>query len=127
MPKPGKNQAYRHTPAFILLFLAREDLYGGALLHKMQDELPACRTDGAVIYRSLQVLEQEGAVTSYWETDLPGPARKRYRITARGFARLAEFKEDIEIRKKNFEYFLDTYDEVMDRRQDTKAPTEEGQ
>ncbi|HUW66387.1 MAG TPA: helix-turn-helix transcriptional regulator [Spirochaetia bacterium] len=112
MPKSGKGQTYRHTPAFILLFLARENLYGGALLHKMHNDLPGYRTDGAVIYRSLQELEQEGAVTSYWETDLPGPARKWYQITALGLHKLAGYKDDIEMRKKNFEYFLAAYGEI---------------
>ncbi len=104
-----KGETYRHAPAFILLFLARENLYGAALLSKMQEELPRCFADSAVIYRSLQELEEEGSVSSYWETDTSGPARKRYEITAKGFQRLDQFKEDIEIRKKNLEYFLKSY------------------
>ena len=104
-----KGETYRHAPAFILLFLARENLYGAALLSTMQEELPRCFADSAVIYRSLQELEEEGSVESYWETDVSGPARKWYAITAKGFERLAQFKEDIEIRKKNLEYFLKSY------------------
>jgi PadR family transcriptional regulator, regulatory protein PadR len=107
-----KGQAYRHTPAFILLFLARESLYGHALMTVMEKELPSYVADGAVIYRALKDLEQEGSVTSHWETDVPGPARKWYTITDRGMDKLAEFKEDIEMRKRNFEFFLESYKDL---------------
>ncbi len=110
--KSRKGQAYRHTPAFILLFLARENLYGASLLNVMQSELPCYSADTAVIYRSLQELESDGAVRSYWETDISGPARKWYAITDKGFERLAELKDDIEMRMRNFEFFLSLFEKV---------------
>ena len=103
---------YRYVPAFILLFLTRNNLYGAALFNKMQREIPFCYADSAVIYRTLQVLEEEGSVKSYWETDTPGPAKKWYEITTKGLERLAEYKEDIETRKKNFEFFLESYEKI---------------
>jgi PadR family transcriptional regulator, regulatory protein PadR len=117
-PKEGKptrsrkGQAYRHTPAFILLFLGREDLYGASLLNVMQHELPCYSPDTAAVYRALQDLEAEGAVRSYWETDVSGPARKWYKITEKGFERLAELKADIEMRMKNFETFIALYGKI---------------
>ena len=110
--KSRKGQAYRHTPAFILLFLARGDLYGASLLQIMQRELPCYSADTAVIYRALQELETSGAVRSYWETDVSGPARKWYAITEKGFERLAELREDIEMRMRNFEFFMEVYEKV---------------
>jgi len=110
--KSKKKQAYRHTPAFILLFLAVEDLYGAALLNTLQRELPCYRTDSAVIYRSLQELEEDGSVSSYWETGTSGPAKKWYKITDSGLKRLVEFKDDIEMRMKNLEFFLDSYKKI---------------
>lgn len=104
-----KGPAYRHTPAFILLFLSREDLYGAALLNLMEKELSNCNVDSAAVYRSLKDLEKEGAVISYWETGISGPARKWYKITDIGFERLKWHKEDIEERMKNFRFFLDVY------------------
>ena len=103
---------YRYVPAFILLFLASQNLYGAALFNKMQREIPFCYADSAVVYRALQVLEEEGSVKSYWETDTPGPAKKWYEITTKGLERLAEYKEDIETRKKNFEFFLESYETI---------------
>ena len=108
-----KGQAYRHTPAFILLFLARQDYYGSALMNTLQNELPRFVVDSAVIYRVLKDLELEGAVTSYWETDTSGPARKWYTITRLGIEKLSELKADIEMRMQNFESFLRLYDTLV--------------
>jgi len=107
-----KEKTYRHAPAFILLFLARRDSYGAGLLKAMQSEIPYCFADSAVIYRKLQELEKEGAVESYWETDISGPAKKWYKITNKGLEVLEEFKEDIERRIKNLEFFLTTYKNI---------------
>ena len=112
--KVKKKSSTRHIPAYILLFLAKQNLYGAALLNIMQKELPYFLIDGAVIYRTMQVLEKEGSVKSYWETDVSGPARKWYEITDIGKEKLAEFKKDIEMRKKNLEFFLEDYSKLFD-------------
>ncbi|HAJ78177.1 MAG TPA: PadR family transcriptional regulator [Fibrobacteres bacterium] len=110
--KSKTKQAYRHTPAFILLFLAQGDLYGAAILTTLQKELPCYHTDSAVIYRSLKDLEEEEAVSSYWETDTSGPAKKWYKITQKGKDLLIDFKEDIEMRKKNLDYFIESFNSI---------------
>ena len=75
--------------------------------------MPANKLDSAILYRSLQDLEKSGALEAYWDTNEPGPAKKWYRITPIGLKRLAEFKEDIEARVKNLEYFLKTYESLI--------------
>ncbi|HUX40374.1 MAG TPA: PadR family transcriptional regulator [Rectinemataceae bacterium] len=105
----AKGQAYRHTPAFILLILASGRQYGAALLSRLETELPGMGPDSASVYRALQELEDEGCVSAEWETDISGPARKWYSITAAGKKSLASFKEDIEARKRNLEWFLERY------------------
>ncbi|GBF35085.1 transcriptional regulator [Desulfocucumis palustris] len=107
--KSKKSQVYRYTPAFILLFLSRENLYGAALFNRMHSEIPFCHADGAVVYRTLQELEEVGAVKSYWETGISGPAKKWYQITGQGLELLAKFAEDIDKSKKNLEFFLAAY------------------
>ncbi len=101
----------RHAPAFILLFLAQKTAYGSLLLTSMQAELPHCKLDSAVIYRSLQELEKQGAVEAYWDTSEPGPAKKWYKITFVGLEKLDEYKSDIENRMKNLHFFLNAYNE----------------
>lgn len=77
--------------------------------------MPRSRADSAAVYRSLQDLEDAGAVDSYWDTTEPGPARKWYKITDRGLDKLTEFKLDIEASKKNLEFFLNYYEKLNDR------------
>ncbi len=106
-----KGQQYRHTPAFILLMLAEGDAYGASLLSRLESELPAFRTDSAIIYRSLQDLESEGAVESYWETETSGPPRKWYHLTPAGREKLRAYRDDIVERVKNLQFFLQVYGE----------------
>ncbi|RDU24407.1 PadR family transcriptional regulator [Anaerosacchariphilus polymeriproducens] len=108
--KATKRQNYRHTPAFILLFLAKKDLYGAALLNALKEEMPNYSIDSAVIYRTLQELEEEGAVLSYWETDISGPAKKWYKITEKGYDKLKQLRQDILLRKRIFDYFIEEYE-----------------
>lgn len=104
-----KKRTYRFLPAYTLLFLAENDLYGSAILNEFHKRMPGYNVDSAVVYRTLQEMEKEKMVVSYWKTEAPGPATKWYEITESGFKRLAEYKPEIEQRKKNLEFFLTTY------------------
>lgn len=100
----------RHTSAFLLLFLDAQAAYGAALLLKMQNELPYCFSDSAIVYRSLQDLEKNGLVEARWEIPDSGAPRKWYSITPTGRAALVEHAEDIRQRSENFRYFLNHYE-----------------
>lgn len=102
----------RHLPAFILLFLAKESTHGSMLLTKMNESMPYIKADGPAIYRALYELEKIDAVEACWDTENPGPARKCYTIKEKGRGLLMEFKNDIEERKRNFEYFLAELDRL---------------
>jgi len=108
-------KAGRHAPAFILLFLATEPGYGSSLLSQMKELMPHNKLDSAVIYRSLQELEKLEAVESYWDTSTPGPAKKWYQITAKGWQKLEEYKQDIQMRKNNLEFFLKTFEDLKEK------------
>ncbi len=108
-----KGQFYRHTPAFILLLLAQGDDYGASLLNHLEAVLPAMHMDTAIIYRSLQDLEEEGAVDAYWDTSSGGPARKWYRLTPTGRQRLRELRDDIAMRVEHLQFFLRRYAELF--------------
>ncbi|NNM67933.1 MAG: helix-turn-helix transcriptional regulator [Spirochaetales bacterium] len=117
MSSPRKGG--RHTPAFILLFLAENPSYGSGLLKKMESALPFCLVDSAGLYRALQNLEKDGAVSGSWETPDSGGPKKIYRITPAGAALLAELAKDIERRQENFRVFLEHWNKV--------SPKEPGQ
>lgn len=100
----------RHTGAFLLMFLAEGDNYGGRLLQKCEEELPVNPIDSAILYRTLKKLEQEGAIESYLDTNQDKPIRM-YKITAAGRTKLDDFHQDIEEKMKNLSFFMEKYKE----------------
>lgn len=99
----------RHTPAFLLLFLAEAPSYGALLLTRLEAELPHCFSDSAIVYRSLQEMEKNGLVITSWRQTDTGQQRKWYTITVKGEQALNEQADDIRLRFANFEYFLSRY------------------
>jgi PadR family transcriptional regulator len=110
-----KGKHGRHVPAFILLFLAKAPAYGSMLLKKMDETMPYNKIDSAALYRALKTLLDVGAVTAYWDTTEPGPPKKWYKITSLGLEKLGEYKEDIQWRIQNLEFFLSTYKNLFDQ------------
>ncbi len=105
--KPG-----RHAPAFVLLELSKGPNYGLQILKQLKKNLPVCRLDSAAVYRALNSLEASGYVVSYTEDTDSGVAKRFYTITNEGYKALEEFKDDIQTRIQNLEYFLNTYKEM---------------
>ncbi|NPC91459.1 PadR family transcriptional regulator [Bacillus sp. WMMC1349] len=112
-----KFKSGRHTAAFILLFLAESPNYGGQLLKMCEERLYANTIDSAILYRMLNKLEKEGAISSYWETVEEGQPRKWYKLNALGRAQLSEFYDDIVKRQRNFDLFLIHYKQLMEDEQ----------
>ncbi len=106
MAKPKK---YRHTAAFLLLFLREGPAYGAQLLAKLQTELPHCFCDSPCVYRTLQEMEERGLVSSHWQTGSGGAPRKYYHITPEGESSLQEEALDVAQRHANLSYFLERY------------------
>ncbi|QRF23341.1 PadR family transcriptional regulator [Alicyclobacillus sp. TC] len=108
---PGKQN--RHLPAFILLFLSKEDTHGGALWNRMNEMMPAnWGIDSGAVYRVLRDLEERQCVTSYWNTEDTGPAKRIYHITPIGLDELKMWYEDICLRKKNLDFFIHEYESL---------------
>lgn len=102
----------RHVPEFILLYLAEEPGCGMDLYKKLGQLIPINKFDSAIVYRSLAKLKKEGLVEFEWDMSDTGPARKIYSITETGLEKLAEYKEFIEIRRRNLQSFLDKFEKL---------------
>ena len=101
----------RHLPAFLLLYLWDGPAHGGALWNRIQAILPdEWNIDSGAVYRVLRDLEQHGAVSSSWNTDEPGPAKKVYSLTEVGREELSCWYGDIQIRQRNLTLFLREYE-----------------
>src|SRR5207249_9752593 len=75
----------RFVEPAVLLLLREGPKHGYELMERLQ------RTgegEGAVdlgnLYRLLRALEEEGVVRSEWRAEMPGPAKRTYRLTEAG-------------------------------------------
>lgn len=79
----------------VLHVLARGASHGYAIARAVAlASEDALRMGEGTLYPVLRALEQDGLVTSEWETAESGPARKVYRITPAGRAELARRLRD---------------------------------
>lgn len=67
----------------LLLLIGEKPSHGYDLLERLQ-ELGFKQADPGMLYRSLRAMEQEGLVTSDWESSDLGPRRRTYVLTEEG-------------------------------------------
>jgi len=78
----------------VLLFLVKrnEQSYGYELANELrQYALTDAEIEVSALYRTLRQLEQNGCVTSEWDVEGSGPARRQYKLTPRGKEHLQEW------------------------------------
>lgn len=99
----------------LLLLLHCNETHGYELLEGLkplgfeQDPM-----DSSTVYRILRSLEEQGLVTSRWDTNNAGPARRLYRLTDAGDAYLAAWVGDLRETDRVLHHFLKVYDTHME-------------
>jgi DNA-binding PadR family transcriptional regulator len=86
---------YRYIEPVVLLVLKEErKSYGYDLAEKLTNfALTDARIERASLYRTLRVLEENGHVTSTWDVEGSGPARRVYALTKKGRLHLKEWAQ----------------------------------
>jgi PadR family transcriptional regulator PadR len=106
----------RFVERCLLLLLHCNEAHGYELMEGLKpfgfEQNPV---DLSSVYRRLRGLEEQGFVTSRWDTDSSGPARRLYRITKEGDQYLAWWVDDLCETGRLLHYFLETYDTHMER------------
>ena len=77
----------------VLLVLRDSPGHGYELLEQLEGLMPNERIDMGNLYRILRSLEREGLVSSTWDADAPGPAKRVYVITSSGRRVLSQWVE----------------------------------
>ena len=77
-----------------------------------EEKLYANPIDSAILYRTLNILEKDGSINAYWDTEEKGKPKKWYKLTKLGREHLDEFYENILSRQRNFNYFIDEYKQI---------------
>ena len=84
---------YRFVEPVLLLLLDKKGRsYGYELSSELgQFALTDAEVEAAALYKTLRQLEKNGCVTSAWEVERSGPARRVYALTPQGRQHLAEW------------------------------------
>jgi poly-beta-hydroxybutyrate-responsive repressor len=101
----------RFVEPAVLLLLREGPRHGYELMERLQQLSPDERgVDAGNLYRILRALEDEGMVTSKWDADLPGPAKRTYRLTPEGSRLLGLWIEALRHTRSVIDDFLKRYD-----------------
>jgi len=99
----------------LLLLLHRQQSHGYELLAGLAPfGFGQNPVDLSTVYRLLRHLELQGLVTSRWDTDKAGPARRVYQITEAGEQYLAQWVDDLRETDRVLHHFLTSYDSRME-------------
>jgi len=101
----------RFTEPAVLLVLRDAPGHGYELLAELQTLMPNERIDMGNLYRILRSLEREGLVTSTWDEEAPGPAKRIYVITQSGRRVLAQWVEAFKKIEQQISVFSKRYTE----------------
>ncbi len=111
----GKTE--RFIQPCLLLALRKKPSYGYELLEKTMEfgflDGPA---DPGMVYRHLRKLEEEGFVSSTWDTSGTGPARRYYRLTTEGVELLRDWIPFMERNLKSLENFIRVFQETIPKK-----------
>ena len=109
-PHPSHGKRERYIQPSILMGLNDRSSYGYELIqniHKfgfLEGQAPP-----GMIYRHLRQLEEDGLVSSEWETEGTGPAKRVYRITADGKEMLTVWIAYMKSRMQKLRGFIELY------------------
>jgi PadR family transcriptional regulator, regulatory protein PadR len=107
----GQGKAERYMkPSLLLALREGRARYGYDLLTAIQEYgFVQGKAPPGMVYRHLRQLEEEGLVTSSWQTEDAGPARRIYEITADGLDALTGWTEFMEQQAQCLLQFVERY------------------
>src|SRR2546429_4528518 len=112
--RPGHWHVHARVERFVepslLLLLRERPLHGYELLERLPELGLEGRVDIGNLYRLLRSLEDEGLVSSEWNAELPGPAKRTYELTAQGRRLLDRWAEALRRAQDTIGNFLDRYE-----------------
>jgi PadR family transcriptional regulator len=101
----------RFTEPALLLLLRERPAHGYDLLERLPELIGEQRVEMGNLYRLLRALEDEGVVTSEWDDDSPGPAKRRYALTEHGLQLLDHWVDALRASQERTARFIERYEE----------------
>lgn len=114
MVRPGhwgvRARVERFSEPALLLLLRERPTHGYELLEALPALTGEARVDMGNLYRVLRALEEDGLVSSRWESGEPGPAKRTYELTAAGERLLDEWATALRRSRERVDTFLERYE-----------------
>jgi PadR family transcriptional regulator PadR len=98
----------------LLLLLSEKSAHGYELNEKLANFGLELSVEPTTVYRYLRRFEELGLVTSQWETQDAGPARRLYEITDEGRSSLRSFAAVLRKRRDQLDFVITRIDDVID-------------
>src|SRR5829696_1536937 len=108
---PVRARLMRFTEPALLLLLSERRAHGYELVDGLEELAPGERVHMGNLYRSLRALEHEGLVSSSWDGEAPGAAKRVYELTDAGGALLAEWAQALGRARDCIDVFLTRYEQ----------------
>jgi PadR family transcriptional regulator PadR len=114
MVRPGhwgvRARVERFSEPALLLLLREQPAHGYELLEALPALTGEARVDMGNLYRVLRALEEDGLVTSRWESGQPGPTKRIYELTREGERLLDEWVAALRRSRERVDAFLERYE-----------------
>jgi poly-beta-hydroxybutyrate-responsive repressor len=101
------------TQPRLLLYLAKKPAHGYELMDALGQEGDDAALDPGTLYRTLRMLEDGGLVSSTWDTEGAGPARRVYRLTDQGVEYLHAWAVTVRRNRDRLDHFLTEYERLF--------------
>jgi PadR family transcriptional regulator, regulatory protein PadR len=101
----------RFTEPALLLLLREQPAHGYDLVAGLEALAPGERIHLGNLYRALRALEREGLVSSRWDAEAPGAAKRVYELTESGHRLLDEWVEALRGARARIDGFLTRYEQ----------------
>ena len=111
--KVGGSKPQRYVQASLLMALSQGKSYGYELIQRI-GEYGFLRGDAppGMIYRHLRQMDEDGLVTSSWDAEGDGPAKRVYAITPEGSEVLEAWVLHMERQRERLDEFIRRYKEA---------------
>ena len=110
--KSGGGKPQRYVQPSLLMALSKGKSYGYQLIQTIGD-YGFLRGDAppGMIYRHLRQMDEDGLVTSSWDSEGDGPAKRVYAITPEGLEELEAWILHMERQRERLDQFIRAYRE----------------
>lgn len=112
--EPGGGRYEKLVQPVLLLLLCEKSAHGYELIERMSGFGLDFSVEPTTVYRCLRRFEERGFVTSHWETQDAGPARRLYEITSEGKEYFKAWLAVLRRRRDLLDFILARGEDVFD-------------